>query len=165
MVRTYKRKTSRCDISQDSILAAAKAVIEGGKSIRSQAESVGVSPMTLCRYIKKIKENGYENIKVGYDNKQQVFTSEQEAILVKYIVTASKIYFGLSPGEVRVLAYECAKGFGLRMPATWEANKSAGPDCDGIKLYPHAYQRQLACPELLASIVTTLTCSFRNLKQ
>ena len=31
--------------------------------------------MILCRYIKKAKANGLDNIKIGYDNKQQVFTS------------------------------------------------------------------------------------------
>ena len=88
-------------------------VIQGGKSIRSQAEAADVSPMTLCRYIKKAKEMGVENIKVDYDNTQQVFTFDQEAVLVKYILTASKIYFGLSPKEIKIIAYECAAGFDI----------------------------------------------------
>lgn len=60
--------------------------------------------MNLCRYIKKVKENCYENIKVGYDNISKYSHQNKKAILVKYVVPASKIYFGLSPGEVRVLA-------------------------------------------------------------
>ena len=88
-------------------------VIQGGKSIRSQAEAADVSPMTLCRYIKKAKEMGVENIKVDYDNTQQVFTFDQEAVLVKYILNASKIYFGISPKEIKIIAYECAAGFDI----------------------------------------------------
>lgn len=67
MVCIYKRKTSWYDLSPDLILAAAKTAIEEGKITRPEAESVGVSPIALCRYIVKVKESGYENIEVGYD--------------------------------------------------------------------------------------------------
>ena len=30
--------------------------------------------------------------------------------------------------EVRILAYECAESFKIKMPDSWRDNKSAGPD-------------------------------------
>ena len=53
---------------------------------------------------------------------------EQEASLVKYLTTAANIYFGLSPRDVRILAYECASAFKVKMPQSWETNRCAGPD-------------------------------------
>ncbi|KAK6186097.1 hypothetical protein SNE40_008200 [Patella caerulea] len=52
----------------------------------------------------------------GYTKPRQVFTDEQENQLATYLQHAASIYFGLSPREVRMLAYECAKPFNLLMP-------------------------------------------------
>ena len=40
----------------------------------------------------------------------------------------SAIYFGLSPTEVRTLAYQCAVTYDIIVPNSWQKNKKAGPD-------------------------------------
>lgn len=59
---------------------------------------------------------------------RQVFTPEQEKILEEYLIDAANIYFGLSPKDVRVFAYECAVKFKIEMPEPWQLNKQAGAD-------------------------------------
>lgn len=86
--------------------------------------------MTLTRYAKNAeKAGGVENLTFGFAGRfKQVFTDEQEYILQKYLKTAANIYYGLSPTEVRNLAYECAVAFNVNVPDSWESNKRAGPD-------------------------------------
>ena len=57
-----------------------------------------------------------------------MFTLEQEVEISKYIKTAADIYFDLSPKDVRILAYQCAKHFGIAMPQLWTERKTAGAD-------------------------------------
>ena len=64
----------------------------------------------------------------GYFGNRPIFTPPQEEALVSYIKTSSDIYFGLTPLEVRRLAYLCAKKFGIQMPQKWVENEQAGPD-------------------------------------
>ena len=40
---------------------------------------------------------------IGYSKFKQVFTDEQEKELERYNLAASKIYFGLTPHDVRML--------------------------------------------------------------
>jgi len=42
-------------------------------------------------------ENTVPRFSVGYQRNRQVFTDQQEQLLVEYIKKASDIYFGLSP--------------------------------------------------------------------
>lgn len=57
-----------------------------------------------------------------------MFTTEQEDYIADYIKKASDIYFGLSPTEVRRLAYDFAKSLQIDIPENWEKNKIAGRD-------------------------------------
>lgn len=65
---------------------------------------------------------------MGYKKSRQIFSDEQSQKLEAYIKHASKIYFGLSPMNVRKLAYECALKFDVLMPESWLEKKMAGPD-------------------------------------
>jgi len=89
-----------------------------------------MTPMTLCRYIKRAKEQGsIQTVTFRYIPPKVVFNEQQEASLVKYLTTAANIYFGLSPRDVRVLAYECAIAFKVKMPQSWgRSHRCAGPD-------------------------------------
>ena len=116
-------------MSKDIMHRAVNEVINENKSIRSVAEAYGIkSPMTLCRYVKKAREQGLEKFQFGYDNKRQIFSDPQEILLKDYILKASNIYFGLSPKEVRCLAYECAVGFKIPIPKMLRENLCAGAD-------------------------------------
>ena len=39
----------------------------------------------------------------------------------------SAIYFGLSPTEVRTLAYQCAVTYNIKVPNSWQKNEEPGP--------------------------------------
>lgn len=61
-----------------------------------------------------------------YTKTRLVFTEEQERALGEYIKLASDIYFGLTPTDIRTLAYECAVKFEIDIPEVWKENKRAG---------------------------------------
>ena len=128
MVRKYCRKTTRGLIPHDLILTAIDHVINNQRSIRSVAVEMGISTMTLCRYVKQAKAYGIENITFRHGTFHPVFSKDQENILQDYLVKAANIYFGLAPVDVRFLAYECALAFKIDMPASWKRDKLAGPD-------------------------------------
>lgn len=128
MPRKYDRKTSRAKVPHDHIKKGIEDVLTYGKSIRSVANELGLPATTFCRYIKQAKKD-VKSVHIGYEgNKPTIFSTDQEATLVQYLKTAANIYFGLPPKEVRILAYECANAFNVKMPDSWIENKSAGYD-------------------------------------
>lgn len=48
--------------------------------------------------------------------KKQIFSDELESTLSNYLVHCSRIYYGLTPSDVKVLAYECAKSNNVACP-------------------------------------------------
>lgn len=125
-MRTYKRKTDRGKTSETLMRQAANAVIKEGRKIKTVARELEICHMTLHRFVTKIK--AHKDPTVGYKSRL-IFTTEQEKELVRYILKCSSIYFGLLPGEVRKLAYECAVKFSMEnIPATWHKNRQAGVD-------------------------------------
>ena len=105
------------------------------KDIKKSAKRFGIPPSTLHEYINKHKnlpesERGASNLTMefGYKKPRQVFSNDQEQILVKYLLQASSIFFGLVPTEVRILAHECAKRFSIVTPPNWSDTGMAGPD-------------------------------------
>ena len=84
--------------------------------------------MTLNRYIKKHRDGIPSSIPSYNTESKQVFSEAQESELESYIKKAADIYFGLSPKDVRVLAFQCAKKFNIKMPSTWEEKECAGSD-------------------------------------
>lgn len=55
MVRTYKRKTDRADIDEESMAAAIKEVLEENVSVCSSARKYGVNNQTLNSRLRKIR--------------------------------------------------------------------------------------------------------------
>lgn len=128
MVRNYIRKTNRSSTPHELIRHGVSEILFAGRSIRSVASELGINVMTLCRYVKEAQTNGTRDFNIGYKSPHQVFSVEQENILTEYIVKAANIFFGLSPRDVRKLAFECGKEFGVDMPESWKANATAGAD-------------------------------------
>ena len=69
--------------------------------------------MTLNRYIKKHRDGIPSSIPTYNTESKQVFSEAQESELESYIKKAADIYFGLSPKDVRVLAFQFAKKFAI----------------------------------------------------
>ncbi|CAH1985292.1 unnamed protein product [Acanthoscelides obtectus] len=134
MFRNFKRKTEKGKAPPDVLLRAAR-LVRLGSSIRKAAADFNVNYRTLTRYCKKLPESELlddrvvaPSISVGYIKNHLVFEPELENHLVEYVLTAPDIYFGLSPKEVRGLAYEFANANSLKMPENWKLHKIAGPD-------------------------------------
>ncbi|KAJ8933685.1 hypothetical protein NQ318_011461 [Aromia moschata] len=113
---------------------AVNRVVNNNESIRSVARDSNICYVTLSRYVKQARENNNigDNIsleKYGYSKHKQIFTDAQLEELVSYVKQSSKIYLGLSPKEVRKLAYDCAMAFHVEVPESWIKNKAAGEDC------------------------------------
>jgi len=90
---------------------------------------------TLARYCKKIPEKEQLDIEivtptvnVGYIKNRMVFNETIESQLEFYILRASDIYYGLSPKEIRTLAYQIGIENSLNIPQSWTKNKLAGSD-------------------------------------
>ena len=75
---------------------------------------------------------------------KQVFTDKQGEMIEEYLKSASSIYFGLAPVDVRRLAYDYATQLDLSMPELWIKRRSAGPNCFAsfMKRYPKLSIRQ-----------------------
>ena len=58
----------------------------------------------------------------------QVFNKEDETLLADYLHRSADIYFGLSPIDVRKLAYLVATKLNLKIPTSWTEKLAAGPD-------------------------------------
>lgn len=134
MVRTYKRKTDRTPADPHTMMAAARAVKlrEPPLSIRKAAEEFDVHCKALERFCKKVTHAelaaGQSQVEFGYKKTRIIFTDEEESRLEEYLKKASDIYFGLTPKEVRRLAYDYGKALGKVIPHTWNDNLMAGPD-------------------------------------
>ena len=73
--------------------------------------------MTLQQFFTRLKTNGVSE--VGYKSIRAVFTQAQEK-LVNYVVSASKMFRGLSPRAVRQLAFNYAITNKIKCPSNWE---------------------------------------------
>ncbi|KAL3289460.1 hypothetical protein HHI36_022885 [Cryptolaemus montrouzieri] len=98
---TYKRKTEWGKISKD-VYEQAAAILEEDKTkkIRGIAKHFGLCHMSLTRFLKKRKEAkergiSMESLTMRYQKNTQIFSNEQEAILVGYLMKCSQIYYGL----------------------------------------------------------------------
>lgn len=127
--RLRKTERGRCDIIK---YEDAYKQVKSGTSLRQAAEMHGVNRMSLLRYIRKrdgaIADHNEGSVSMGYVAHNKVFSEEQEQQLSKYITRCAEIYFGLSPKEVRKLAFELTTKYNLKRPATWTENEIAGEE-------------------------------------
>ena len=120
MGRKYKRRTERGKFTAADLQDAARKVNEDKRSTRSVAREAGICHVTLNRYIKKHRDGIPSSIPIYNTESKLVFSEAQESELELYIKKAADIYFELSSKDVRVLAFQCAKKFNIKMPSTWE---------------------------------------------
>lgn len=137
MVRSYKRKTERGLVDEETMREAVMAVQKKEMSVRGAAQHYNIKNTTLQRYVKKfinikLEENEDESglmFKPNYGI-NKIFTPEEENDLKNYLTQASAMHHGLPPKEARKLAYEFAVGLlkNDKIPPSWERNKCAGED-------------------------------------
>ncbi|ROL23530.1 Pogo transposable element with KRAB domain [Anabarilius grahami] len=134
MVRKYLRTTERGKTPAQIMLEAARQVKTQNRSIRSTAKEFIIPLSTLSRYCHKISQDEIEGKKelgvaVGYIRNRQIFSPDFEEELVKYLFKSANIYFGLSPREVKKLAFQLAVSHNIKVPETWSKLQQAGCDC------------------------------------
>jgi len=105
--------------------ASARVINENCK-IRAVAKEYQICHVTLYRFVRRIKAKGTATC--GYIGNRQIFSKDQERMLAEYVKKASSIYFGLSPTEVRKLAFECAVKNKIKIPDKWTEAEMAGTD-------------------------------------
>ena len=118
--------------------------------------------MTLNRYIKKHRDGIPSSIPSYNTESKQVFSEALESELESYIKKVAYIYFGLSPKDVRVLAFQFANKFNIKMPLTWEEKECAGSDwLNGfLKRHPSL---SIRVPEP-TSLARATNCNRENVK-
>ncbi|XP_053373461.1 uncharacterized protein LOC123566172 isoform X1 [Mercenaria mercenaria] len=127
-MRNYERKTSKGMASESNIRLALREILVNKSSLNSVAERFNIPKTTLHRYLKKVGGGDVEGLQTGYSKHLQIFTKEQETSLENYIKFAAGIYFGLTPHDIKTLAYECAVQYEIKVPDSWHRDKKAGPD-------------------------------------
>lgn len=132
MPRKYIRKKNtvgRRPVSPNRIKSAVEYILTGA-SIKYAAKHFNLNIMTLKRYYRRQLEQGVDSISYQPDfgKSTRVFTTQEETMLVEYIVKASKLHFGLTAKCARSLAYEFAIQNGKKIPQNWERNKIASYD-------------------------------------
>ncbi|XP_063837138.1 uncharacterized protein LOC135086264 [Ostrinia nubilalis] len=130
MPRKYTTKEGskkRKPIDKEKLKNAVAAVL-GGKTLKGTSKQYGVPLMTLKRYA-RLQKTSNEEIKYEPNYKRsQIFTDDEEKELSMYLETASKLYHGLTPKNVRCLAYQFVKMNNKKFPDNWEVKKKASYD-------------------------------------
>ncbi|XP_062551176.1 uncharacterized protein LOC134216251 [Armigeres subalbatus] len=119
MSRNMYQKADRRSWTIDKLSQAMMAV-NYGVSQNQAAKEYGIPKRTLRRYLKKASEESLGSFTT-------VFTSQQEEQLVAYAIQMGECFYGLSPKEVRSLAFQLAERNNISHPFDQQL-KLAGPD-------------------------------------
>lgn len=104
------------------------------KEVKIKGSKIRTTARTLFRNFRlyTAEKLANENLKLpptGYYNvKKTALSIEMEKKLSDYVLRASEIYHGLSPREVRRLAYQFTVENNATVPDSWTRNQQAGPD-------------------------------------
>ncbi|KAJ8945555.1 hypothetical protein NQ318_020401 [Aromia moschata] len=101
MPRTYVRKTEKAQWTENELEAAITA-IQSGRKIREVGRSFNIPESTLRD---KLKININTKGKLG---RKPVFNDEQETAIASHVIKLANIFFGITPAELRRLAYQFA---------------------------------------------------------
>ncbi|KAJ8951915.1 hypothetical protein NQ314_007634 [Rhamnusium bicolor] len=128
MVRIKKNRKIGAT-SKEAMARAVRLTIEENHSLRQAGEICGIKFQTLARYVKKARNDPGGNVimEPNYANRQ-VFSEDDEIMLAEYIITCSKMAYGLTTEGVKKLAYQFAAANNRKVPDSWKANKTAGSE-------------------------------------
>ncbi|KAI9555005.1 hypothetical protein GHT06_020297 [Daphnia sinensis] len=126
-MRNYVRKTDRGKTPCEVIERAIDVVLTEERGITEVGELFQIPRRSLARYVDKKKNELSSKQKYGYAKIRQVRNTLRD--YTSGIFTPScRIYFGLSPMDVRKLAFQLATKMNIKTPLTWNAKCIAGPD-------------------------------------
>lgn len=96
--------------SKEDLVLAVNAVRQENIGVNKAAQRYGVPQTTLKRYLKNQKEGPIVTKRSG---RRPVFTEEMEKELVAHILKFEERFFGLTIKNVRKLAFDIAKMYGI----------------------------------------------------
>lgn len=121
--------------SASAMWNALHSIKNGGLSVKAASMKYNIPRTTLRRYVKKCENReidwedptaeGIPRLTPNY-SVNKIFSSEEEEILSDYLQTLAKLHHGLTPKNVRKLAYELAVVNHKKIPESWHSNKMAG---------------------------------------
>ncbi|KAF2884001.1 hypothetical protein ILUMI_22175 [Ignelater luminosus] len=134
MVPTYamafkykaKKDSTRRKVTKQELQNAIREV-KSGTSLRKTAVKYNINRTTLRQYTKnEAKLQAFDD--KGRYKASQIFTIAEERLLVEYLLTCSKMNYGLTRAQAMKLAFEYGSANNKRIPDSWTKNRSAGKD-------------------------------------
>lgn len=102
MPKARERKTNKASWSEEAMRGAIQAVREGSTTIREASRRYSVPFSSLRDRLNR----GYYAPSMG---RNAVFSKEQEAEIKEQLLTLSQMFYGLTPLQLRLAAYEYAE--------------------------------------------------------
>ncbi|KAG5347670.1 CBX5 protein, partial [Acromyrmex charruanus] len=99
--------------------------------INSIGEQINYYRINVNKQNQKKQQTGETSVVAqltSYGKNHQIFNNTEEIALVEYIKRIADIYYGITPKEVRKLAYQFAIKNGSKVRNSWNENKIAGED-------------------------------------
>lgn len=124
MVSKYKRKTTRQSWNEDSMMRAIEAVKKKEMGWLKASKIFGVPQATLRRRAEGGKNKLFRGCEKGLGRFQTTFSSETEKELLSHLQLLESRGFGLTPTDVRTLAYQLAEKNGLQHRFNNETQKA-----------------------------------------
>lgn len=103
MSQKYTRKTTILSYTAEDLQNALDAIRKDGRKIREVGRCFKIPEWTLR---KKLSEDDLKLPRLG---RKTVFTQDTEVELKEYILLLSKLFYGLTPGGLRRLAFRYAE--------------------------------------------------------
>lgn len=122
-----KSGVKRPAVDVDALRRAVEEVVDNGKSMYTAANMFNVSKTTLMRHIAKHKASNHSDfVYESRINHRQIFSPEEEDLLAKYVIQASKLHYGLPRAELKKLAFNFAEKNNKTIPKNWFEQGAAG---------------------------------------
>ena len=141
MVRNYQKKKSNPPPSDTQICEALELKTTSGQSFRKVAEISGIPKSTLQTYSKRFEDCSSlppdTKIKPTFHH-LQVLSPTHEQQLEDYLIEAQLRSHGISPTELKQLAYSFALFNSIPVPPAWVEKEISGKDwfTNFIKRHP-----------------------------
>lgn len=120
-----KEGVKRTKINVESLTNAVNAVVNGSMSTRAAAEKFHVPRTTLQNHLRR-QQADHPFVYKNNCDVWKVFSEKQEEMLCNYLITCSKMLYGVSRKEARKLAYNFAKVNSIEYPTSWNNEGQAG---------------------------------------
>lgn len=122
-----KQAVKRLPVNVDSLKTAIDDVLKRQFSVGKAARNNLISKTTLLRHLKAHSlSNNDEFCYISKIKCKQVFTEQEEQMLVDYLLMAGKLHYGLSKQALAILAYQFGSANKKTMPPKWSDEGKAG---------------------------------------